>query len=283
MSFEFNKHFIPFGGGNSVSRGWTKRTDYEPKGVTWHWTAGHTIESCRELLGGPNAKRKGVASAHYCVGRSYSDGIDQYVSLDDRSWHAGKNQILRWDGERSNSHTKGSRATIGIETVAIGYERPGIPAEVDWIETVNPSGEWKMRIQPWTDEQFEMMIALGRIIVERWPHIGARDHHGHHDICPSYKSDVCGLDFSRLLNGIYPDANVPDVWTKFNSVKERQQALIDLGYDLGSWGADGFWGDYSARALLEFQETGGQVTTGYWTSFTNWAVYDAFQDAGKPW
>ncbi|CUH99170.1 N-acetylmuramoyl-L-alanine amidase [Leisingera aquaemixtae] len=279
-NFDYNEHLIPLKSGHSISKGWTSWTGHEPKGVTWHWTAGKTIESCRELLGGPDAKRKGEASAHYCVGRSYDEGVDIYVGLENRSWHAGVEQKLRWDGKGSNSHTKGSRSTIGVETVNVGYARSGFPAKSDWIEVADTNCKWVMKVQPWTDEQMNMMIDVGKRIIARWPQIRVRDHHGHHDICPGYKSDVGGFDFARLLRGIYDDDSIFDVWTPLQSVESRQRALIELGYDLGKWADDGHWGDYSAKALEDFQRDSNSTVIGYWTTFTNWAVYDAFEVKG---
>lgn len=37
-------------------------------------------------------------------------------------------------------------------------------------------------------------------------------------------------------------------------IREVQAALIKLGYDLGSWGADGIWGAYLSRATEAFQK-----------------------------
>src|SRR5690606_33010214 len=120
--------------GQAVGRGWLAATDYKPMGVTWHWTVTRDLALCRRILGGANPTRKGVASAHYGVGRTYAEGVDRYVSLENRSWHAGMNQTLRWDGAASNNNTKGARATVGVETVNIGYAREGFPAGPDWIE-----------------------------------------------------------------------------------------------------------------------------------------------------
>lgn len=58
-------------------------------------------------------------------------------------------------------------------------------------------------IQPWTEEQIEMMIDLGKMIYGQFNRIGVRDHHGHHDLCPGYKNDVIGFPFARVLSGIY--------------------------------------------------------------------------------
>ena len=276
MAFAIHDVLIPVADGQAVSAGWLPATDGHPVGVTWHWTATHDLATCRRLLGGPDAERRGKASAHFCVGRSFTEGIDRYVSVENRSWHAGKNQLLRWDGRALASRDDiGARTTIGIETVNLGFARRGIPAGDDWIRYDSPNGRFKMRIQPWTEEQVEMMIALGRDVVQRFPHITPRDHHGHHDLCPTYKLDPSGFPFARVLRAVYDDPSIPDVWTPYATVRQRQQALIDLGLDLGPTGADARWGPRSDAALREFQRTRGLVEDGWWTSFVCWQVHDA--------
>lgn len=282
--YQFNDHFIPLEAGQSVSRGWTSVTDHRPVGVTWHWTAGRSLAGCRATLGGPNAERKGQASAHYGVGRKFSEGVDRYVSLDNRSWHAGRGQVLRWDGKPSDSSTTGARTTIGIETVGVGFARGDVQSEPDWISAASPNSRHVMLVQPWTEEQIEMMVAVGREIVDRWPHIGVREHHGHHDLCPGYKEDVAGFPFARVLSGIYQQ-EVPDVWTSSWLPAQRQKALVLLGYDLGNGGlsgdgVDGLWGRRSDEALCRFQEDHGLVVNGLWTTFVCWAIHDALAERG---
>jgi len=135
-----------------------------------------------------------------------------------------------------------------------------------------------MRVQPWTEEQIFMMITVGKEIVARWPGIGVRDHHGHHDICPGYKQDVAGFPFARVLRGIYDDDTIPDVWTPLWLPRQRQEALVALGYDLGRSGVDGDWGRFSDAALRRFQRQHGMLENGMWTSFVNWKVYDVMAD-----
>jgi hypothetical protein len=244
-------------------------------GVTWHWTVTRDLALCRRLLGGANAQRRGEASAHYGIGRTYAEGVDRYVSIEDRSWHAGINQTLQWDGKPLlDNRFKGARTTIGVETVGIGFARNGVPAGSDWIVAAEPNGKHVMRVQPWTDEQIVMMIAVGKEIIHRWPGITFRDHHGHHDICPGYKQDVAGFPFARVLRGIYDNPGIPDVWTPFWTPTQRQHALLALGYDLGRTGADGDWGRLSDAALRKFQRENGMVQNGMWTTFVNWKVYD---------
>ena len=287
MTFEIrDDHLIPIERGQAVGRGWLAPTDHRPQGVTWHWTATRDLALCRRLLGGANALRKGKASAHYGVGRSFAEGVDRYVSLENRSWHAGINQTLRWDGRASTNDTKGSRATIGVETVNIGYQRRGFPAKDGWIEAASTNGRQMMRIQPWPDDQIEMMIHVGREIVAKWQHIGLHDHHGHHDVCPGYKSDVAGFPFAKVLRGIYDDPSIPDVWSHFQQPLERQRALKSLGYELGTSGpdgdgVDGYWGRLSDSALVQFQRDSGAVVNGMWTTFTCWDMHTAPTDTDR--
>lgn len=269
---------IPVQSGQAVSRGWTSYTAHNPQGVTWHWTATPDLALCDRILGGANASRKGAASAHYGIGRSFAEGVSRYVSLDNRSWHAGVGQTLRWDGKpRKRWWEKGASSTIGIETVNVGYARERFPAGDDWLVAAAPNGRQTMKIQPWPEEQIQMMIAIGKEIQAKFPHLCPEHHHGHHDICPGYKVDVIAFPFARILRGIYDDESIEDVWTPYWQIKQRQQALIDLGYDLGPAGADGDWGRMSDGGLRKFQVDNGMVEDGMWTTFVCRAVHDKFK------
>lgn len=285
---------IPTGSpGHAISKGWG-HTGGKPNSVTWHWTATWDRAYCDQLLGGGDALRKpkwnvkkqsweGGASAHFCVGRDEKEGISQYVSLENRSWHAGVGQSLRWDGKPVNWNGKwlsGSRTSIGIETVNVGYARPGISKKDNWIRVFSTNGQFEMWVPPWSEEQIDMMSFVGRKIVEKYPNIKYLDHHGHMDICPGYKEDCSmAFPFARVLSNIY-GREIPDVWGKFKLIEQRQRALILLGYDLGSWGADGDWGRMSDAALRQFQEDKGIVQNGLWTTFVCWEIYFALLDIG---
>lgn len=271
--FEIEDHLIPLGKGQSITPGWTTVTHGGPRAITWHWTATWDLEHCTRLLGGPNAERKGIASAHLAIGRSFEDGVHRYVRFEDRSWHAGKNQTLKWNGRRYHDpRTKASRTTVGLETINIGYARPGVEAEDDWLEVWTPDGLERLWVQPWTEEQVLMMISIGRSLVERWPIIGPRDHHGHHDICPGYKVDPVGFPFARVVRGVHDDPTVPDVWSEFWGLAGRRRALGDLGYapDVD----DAPWGPQDDDALRRFQADHGMVVNGMWSTFTGWKLHD---------
>ena len=233
-------------------------------GVTWHWTATWTLEECRRLLGGPSPARQGVASAHYAVGRSVDEGIDRYVELDNRSWHAGREQQLRWDGRpMDDAKEKGAHSTIGVETVHIGYARKGVGPASGWIPAATPEGRPRL-IQPWSEEQVEMMVAVGREIQRRWPHLCPQDHHGHHDLCPTYKEDPIGFPFARVLRAIYDQPELPDVWTPHWTVRGRQEALWARGF-APEEATPGRWSEGWAAALRRFQRSEGLTENGLWT------------------
>jgi N-acetyl-anhydromuramyl-L-alanine amidase AmpD len=291
-AFRFRDFMIPVEDGQAVSPGWLARHGSKPLGVTWHWGVTRKLSVLRDVIGGAHAERKGEASAHYGVGRSFAEGVDRYVSLENRSWHAGKFQTLRWNGAALNADVpsdadfKGSRSTIGVETSHIGANIDGIVAGPDWIRTATPQGA-SILVQPWTAEQIAMCIAVGREIVRRWPSIGPDDHHGHHDLCPLddkgrvYKIDVCGFPFAKVLRGIYPTLSIADVWTPLETVRQRQRALIALGFDLGASGADGTWGEKSRAAVTLFQRHMGLVRNGLWSTFVSRAVHAELAEAGK--
>lgn len=272
MALPIRDVLIPVAPGQAVSRGWTDATARKPAGVTWHWTATRDLALCTRLLGGPAAERKGEASAHFGVGRSAAEGIDRYVSTADRSWHAGINQTLRWDGSPlARGADKASRTTIGIETVHVGHARPGVAAAPDAVSVADPTGRLELMVNPWPAEQAEMIIELGRSLIAEWPHIGPEDHHGHSDICPGYKLDPLGFPFAKVLRGIYPGLAVPDLWTHVASVVNRQRLLADLKYDPGP--IDGDWGRRSDGALRRFQREHGLLEDGMWTVFVTRRIH----------
>lgn len=276
-----NEHGVPYGEGQPVGYRWRAHHDLQPRGVTWHWTAGWKLAHADAALGGPwkeGMKNRRKASSHYGIGRTFAEGVSRYVSLEDRSWHAGAGQKVRWDGaiyDGSQRDDKGARTCLGVEVVNRGHDYTGD----DGVKVAGVGGH-RLNVQPWTEEQLVMCIHVGKEIVGRWNHLRPEDHHGHHDLCPGRKEDVGSFPFARVLRGIYNDESIRDVWSPLWSAAGRQRALIALGYDLGKWGADGSWGGQSRKALLTFQEDHGLVAHGYWSTFVCRAVDDALLEKG---
>ncbi|MEM1177327.1 MAG: N-acetylmuramoyl-L-alanine amidase [Acidobacteriota bacterium] len=274
---------IPVEPGQAVDRGWTAATGHRPLGVTWHWTATRTLERCHQLLGGARAERRGQASAHFAVGRHADEGVARYVSLDDRSWHAGRAQTLRFDGQPYRGpDDKGARTAVGVETVHIGYARDGVEPGTDWLNADTVDGETRLRIAPWPDPQIDLMIGVGREIQSRWPHLGPRHHHGHHDLCPGYKVDVLGFPFARVLRGIYRDPEIPDVWSDTWTAAGRRRALRRLGFATGGGLELNFWTRADDLTLRRAQRQLGLEPNGLWTTAVAWAVDDAIQGRTTP-
>lgn len=93
-------------------------------------------------------------SAHFFISRA--GRVTQYVSLDDRAWHAG---VSQWEGrEQCNDFS------IGIE--------------LEGADTV-----------PYTDAQYTALAGLVQILMQRYPAITPARIVGHSDIAPGRKTD----------------------------------------------------------------------------------------------
>ena len=69
-------------------------------------------------------------------------------------------------------------------------------------------------------------------------------------------------------------------YTEGDDVKELQQSLISLGFDCGSYGADGEYGDCTEMAVTNFQKAYGLSASGKYDAATHAALTAAL--AGQP-
>jgi AmpD protein len=107
-------------------------------------------------------------SAHFLIRR---DGeVVQYVSCDDRAWHAGASEF------------KGRK---GCNDFAIGIE----------LEGTDSSG--------YTDEQYQQLMLLTLELMAQYPMIKVNNIVGHCDIAPGRKTDPgLSFDWSRYQQAI---------------------------------------------------------------------------------
>ncbi len=109
-------------------------------------------------------------SAHLMIDRS--GRVTQYVPLGERAWHAGA------------SHFRGRER---LNDCAIGIELEGTDTE------------------PYSDAQYESLIALIPPLMAAYPRIDARRIAGHSDVAPGRKTDPGpAFDWQRLYDGL-PD------------------------------------------------------------------------------
>lgn len=107
-------------------------------------------------------------SAHFMINRHGK--VTQYVSTDDRAWHAG---VSIFDGvENCNDFS------IGIE--------------LEGTDTVN-----------YTDEQYTALISLTKLLQQQYPLITNQRISGHSDIAPGRKTDPgIAFDWQRFLGAL---------------------------------------------------------------------------------
>jgi AmpD protein len=103
-------------------------------------------------------------SAHLLIDR---DGrVTQFVGFDRRAWHAGRSRF----GERENCND----FSVGIE--------------LEGTDTL-----------PYADAQYDVLAAVTRVLLQRYPGLGADRIVGHSDIAPGRKTDPGpAFDWARL-------------------------------------------------------------------------------------
>lgn len=65
-------------------------------------------------------------------------------------------------------------------------------------------------------------------------------------------------------------------------VREMQEGLIRMGYDLGAWGADGDYGDMTEMAVIQFQRDFGLTMDGEYGPDTHAALTQALDKLDSP-
>jgi Putative peptidoglycan binding domain len=90
-----------------------------------------------------------------------------------------------------------------------------------------------------------------------------------------------GVDFPVYLE-MPPSAEIETSAGDLNSLVEQQRALILLGYDLGSSGADGILGPRTKKAIADFQAVQGLTPDGQMGPNTKAALAEALKKKAPP-
>lgn len=199
--------------------------------ITIHHMAGNfSVETCGNIF-----NRSGVKSSNYGIG---SDG-----------------RIALYVEEKNRAVTSSSTAN---DSVAVTIE----------VANSTSGPDWKV-----SDKAYAALIDLCVDICKR-NNIKALEYTGNkngnltrHNMfssttCPGpylqgkFASIAAEVN-SRLNAEVAPQANVLTKGDKGNAVKTLQEKLIKLGYDLGSYGADGSFGGATEKAVKKFQKDHG--------------------------
>lgn len=153
-----------------------------PKFLSWHWTAGWTLESAISTLTTPSSR----ASAQFVM--DWDGSITQLVSCERKAWHAGRSSFMGYTD--LNAHA------IGVEIVNPGFIwSDGKGGFLDWSKNhkisdalirKHGSGMRKMRYPkigsseaffiPFTDDQIESCKELTKAVCDRYDIIAANSH-----------------------------------------------------------------------------------------------------------
>ena len=236
------------------------------KGVLWHHTAGARSgnnPSRAILING----RPGL-SGPLCHINFMRDGTVEVVGAG-KANHAGKGIV------RGVPRNAGNTRLIGIEMESAGT-RP-----------------WD-----WTAAQLREMPKLGAALSDIYG-LGTSEHWGHKEYSSTGKIDPAGLPGgmaglrSRIaatrVGGGSSAAPAPDTARPWRTsprvagmstaeVRKIQQALVDAGYSVGSYGIDGSYGDATGTAVKALQQDLGITTDGIYGPGTETALMSMKKD-----
>ena len=229
---------------NARGRKWKIRNVKSLQGMVWHQELGWgSIEAVAKYHTGKNSHlcRGGVESISYTFAIRKSGQVVLCNDLKKATWSQGY---------------KGRKGDENAEFLSVMFEGMFHGPHV----TDSSAGEPN-------DKQMLSAMILWHICKGLWSW-NEGDLYGHYHFgkpaCPGDTLKVL-IDAVRL-NMSTEHSNTYD----FTTVKDRQQALADLGYYNGT--ADGIWGPVSKGALITFQRSAGLVADGIWGPRTEAAL-----------
>ena len=189
-----------------------------------------------------------------------------------------------WCGVNINTKARynysGWCSTKGSGMVPVKHRKPGVP--VFWgkkastithvaylykpVDASNPSGDWYI-----IEARGVMYGVVMTKLFSRKPNFwGIMDKYFDY-ADDDYVASSPELGERTLKDGMEGE-----------DVKDLQEALIKLGYDCGSWGADGDFGDATELALMAFQRDHDCDDDGVYGPATHKALTAALEKASKP-
>ena len=212
----------------------------------------------------------------------------QTMDAKERAWHAGYNN------QRSVGVEIDSRAVANRFPDAYSeknQKRHGVGPRRKFVDMIHGRA---MNGYEYSDGQYQTLIRLTKVLAEVFPLMKTpeglydvdfpRDSNGEiikteilkplehkgfikHFQITDGKIDPISLDFERLLEGVKNNNPFQErMLVGLNSWLDRQDALIQLGYDPGT--PDGVFGPKTSGALKEFQKDFGLKESGQWNSET---------------
>lgn len=201
------------------------------KGIVIHYTGnykkGADAKANRNYFNGTND----AVSAHYIVD---DKTIIRCVPDDEIAYHVGaKSYTSIGQKIREGSYTP-NYFLIGIEMC------------------VNNDGDWQ--------KTYQNTIELAAYLLQKYK-LTVLDLYRHYDItgkiCPAMMINEADWNVFREAVKKKMDRPVLRIGSKGEEVRELQENLIKLGYDLGKWGADGDFGNATYEAVKKLQKDHG--------------------------
>lgn len=205
------------------------------KGIVIHYTGnykkGADAKANRNYFNGTND----AVSAHYIVD---DKSIIRCVPDNEIAYHVGAKKYTSI-GEKIQEVINGVRYSpnyflIGIEMC------------------VNNDGDWK--------KTYQNTVELAAYLLQKYK-LTVLDLYRHYDItgkiCPAMMINEADWNVFREAVKKKMDRPVLRIGSKGEEVRELQENLIKLGYDLGKWGADGDFGNATYEAVKKLQKDHG--------------------------
>ena len=231
-----------------LSPHYSAMTNKQNKKITIHHMAGNlSIETCGNVFSGSRQ-----ASSNYGIG---GDGrIGMYVEEHNRSWasssRANDQQSVTIevanDGGAPNWHVSDKALAALIDLCVDICQRNGIEK---LVYTGNSSGNLTRH------DMFANTTCPGPYLGGKFPWIAEEVNKRLGVATPAVKPAASGSILRRGSTGA--------------AVKELQEKLMYIGYDLGRYGADGDFGSATETAVKEFQHNAGLENDGIVGSVTD--------------